>query len=100
MGITLREKIAQLPPDLQEKIKERATELFVEESARQLIYILVTSAKETPRYFQLILCCILPEVQILLELENQDNPQSSKAFQAFLDSKEKYSEVYRRLAES
>lgn len=100
MGITLREKIAQLPPERQAKIKERSAKLFVEESARQLIYILVEISETTPQYLQLILCWILPHFQTLIELENASNPQNSKAFQAYLESKKEYLEIYRRLAES
>ena len=94
------DKLAQISPGNREKIKQTTIQFSIDESAKQLIYLLADGGVGSIDSLQTILRCILPQVQILLELENQNNPRNSKAFQAFLDSKEKYSEVYRRLAES
>ncbi len=46
MGISLREKIKQLPEEQQQQIKERSAELIAEENKRQQLRQLLKIAQE------------------------------------------------------
>ena len=69
MRTFLSDKLAQISPEIREKIKQTTIQFSVDESAKQLIYLLADSGIGSIDSLQIILHWILPQIQNLLDLD-------------------------------